>query len=76
MSKWQPIETVPPPGDKGGARVLIYDPTFDLVMEARAYSDGRFFDPVYWEWDGTGATHWMPLPDPPCAVAQRDEEIS
>lgn len=58
---WQPIETIP---DDEELRVLIYDPKHG-VCEARASKNGSYGDPVYWEWDGKGATHWMPLPEPP-----------
>ena len=62
---WQPIETVPMPDKDGyGPRVLIYSKQ-DGVCEAKAYRDGDYHDPVYFEWTGKGATHWMPLPEPP-----------
>lgn len=65
MSEWQPISTVPI-----NTRVLVYAPSskYVKVFEATAYPDGQFFDPVYTEWDGGGATHWMPLPSPPKPV--------
>lgn len=62
--EWHPIATVP-----AGQRVLVYRPFFSkdvpTVFEALAEPDGSYGDPVYSEWDGEGATHWMPLPDPP-----------
>lgn len=62
MTGWQPIETVP-----AGKPVLVFVPGDEArpVLEAQAYPDGRFYDPTYDEWCGDGATHWMPLPDPP-----------
>lgn len=68
FGKWMPIETVPE-----WERVLVYcpinktgDPScFVHVFEAKAEQNGFFYDPVYSEWDGSGATHWMPLPEPP-----------
>jgi hypothetical protein len=61
--EWKPIETVEP-----WARVLVYRPDITpdkQVFEALATPDGGYSDPVYAEWDGFGATHWMPLPAPP-----------
>ncbi len=62
MSEWQPIETV-----EEYARVLVYVPKNEdiLVLEALACPNGKYYDPTYNEWDGVGATHWMPLPEPP-----------
>ena len=70
MAEWQPIETVPTE-----TRVLIFDPTW-RVCEAFADPNGHYFDPRYDEWDGTGATHWMPLPEPPLphVIEQRPTE--
>lgn len=68
MSEWRPIETVPP-----GRRVIVFVPGMTVgngdsdarVFEAIAEPDGSYQDPVYSEWNGPGATHWMPLPEPP-----------
>lgn len=63
VQPWNPITTVPQ-----NARVLVFDPAMPSgreVFEATAKPDGTYHDPVYCEWDGTGATHWMPLPHPP-----------
>lgn len=68
--EWRPIKTLPPPRDRTERpeSVLIYAPGRG-VLEACAYPDGSFHDPVYWEWfsDGEKATHWMSLPEPPTA---------
>jgi hypothetical protein len=66
---WRPIETVP---DGDNDRVLVYSPEWG-VCEARASKDGRYCDPVYWEWFYEGATHWMPLPAPPVDQRQKDD---
>lgn len=68
---WQPIETVPIK-----QRVVVFVPTHTegngdsdpRVLEAIAEPTGGFYDPVYSEWSGQGATHWMPLPAPPEAA--------
>ena len=63
MTEWNPIETVEP-----DARVLVFCPRLDpdkQVFEALARPNGEYSDPVYYEWDGTGATHWMPIPSGP-----------
>lgn len=67
MNEWKPIETVPTAASNmdRAPRVLIFDPIENIVCEARASANGDYYDPVYDEWSGTGATHWMPLPDPP-----------
>jgi hypothetical protein len=64
MTEWQPIETIDP--DLKGS-VIVYVPTETnrKVFEAIASPGGGYCDPVYDEWDGKGATHWMPLPEPP-----------
>jgi len=60
--EWLPINTLP----LGGATVIVYVPRDKRpVFEAEAFPDGSFEDPTYSEWDGNGATHWMPLPMPP-----------
>lgn len=72
MSDWQPIETVPK-----DVSVLVYDPTGrGHVFEALAQPDGRYYDPVYSEWDGLGVTHWMPLPAPPSGAAKSKKRAS
>jgi hypothetical protein len=64
MEDWQLIASVP-----NQERVLVYAPQqFPQVFEAIAEPDGSFSDPVYHEWDGTGATHWMPKPAPPARL--------
>lgn len=57
---WQPISTV-----ENGSEVLIFDPKHRKVYHALAWKNGEYADPIYTEWDGSGATHWMPLPKPP-----------
>jgi len=63
--RWRPIETIP--CNDPECSFLIYAPLSPQkqVFEARANKCGAFYDPVYDEWSGTGATHWMPLPEPP-----------
>ena len=60
--EWQPIETL----SKDEGPVLVFVPGQErAVFEAIATRAGLYFDPTYSEWDGEGATHWMPLPAPP-----------
>jgi hypothetical protein len=65
MAKWYPISTVPAINRQTHElpRVIVYNG--HAVFEARATKDGCYYDPVYDEWNGEGATHWCPLPDPP-----------
>jgi hypothetical protein len=78
MMKWQPIETAP----KDGTRVILFRPTarswaqiitgkFNLDIYASKMRP-------YWDTDiailegksatrSNAPTHWMPLPEPPCA---------
>lgn len=74
MSEWKPTATLP----KGGMRCLVFFPDLenmpghgtdtnmvtDHVVEAIAYPDGKFEDPVYNEWDSQGATLWCEIPTP------------
>lgn len=61
-TSWKPIETTP----DDDRSVLVYVPgSHKEVFEALATKTGRYYDPVYNEWDGDGATHWMPLPKAP-----------
>jgi hypothetical protein len=66
IGEWQPIETAPMDGE---TRVLVYHPGgYHEVCEARLWRSRDeivYQDPVYDEWNGSGATHWMPLPEPP-----------
>lgn len=62
MSKWRDISTV-----TDGDRVIVFVPSQAErpVFEAEVNRDGKYWDPVYYEWDGSGATMWQPLPEPP-----------
>ena len=59
--EWQPIETAP----KDGSIVLIYRDGYVIDQACCWYS--KEFE--YWTPVGgyifMGATHWMPLPEPP-----------
>jgi len=68
MSDWQPIETAPKDGE-----FLAYDPIakkHDICHWEgslgcfQVQCDG-IFGPEEDEFDGTRATHWQPLPNPP-----------
>lgn len=70
MSEWQPIETAPE-----GCEFLAYDPVadkFDVCARIGFLSDRVFqtqvdgeYGPSDDEFDGSRATHWMPLPESP-----------
>lgn len=63
MMEWKPIESVP----MQGVDAIVYAPK-ELekpVFEAFVFPSGTYYDPCYDEWSGEGATHWMPLPEPP-----------
>jgi hypothetical protein len=70
---WQPIETAP----KDGTRFLAYqhigETLGDAIQACQWISEQH---PAYrgahivttWDYDSfSGATHWMPLPEPPTA---------
>ena len=70
--EWQPIETAP----KDGLEILIYYPEWNNengVVFAAEYDSGRIgMEDIEGTWyafhyghTGDGATHWMPLPEPP-----------
>lgn len=63
MSEWKPISTAP----KDGARVLVYKAaTKETYVVAHVHSE--VMGPVWATPDAHvifGATHWMPLPEPP-----------
>ena len=72
MSKWQPIETAP----KDGTVIILADDTSGLVMAGYFFDSGDGFPWVTldneclpplngWTDDGSGPTHWTPLPEPP-----------
>lgn len=63
MNEWQLIKTVPVLPDSG-FECIIYSPEVGS-RHAIAYPDGSYHDPVYQEWFGKNATHWMLLPPPP-----------
>jgi hypothetical protein len=52
---WQPIETAP----CDDHMVIIYWENGMMSVEDLDHDS----DPMYWQ--GVGATHWMPLPEPP-----------
>ena len=54
-NKWRPIKTAP----KDGTVILIHVPNARLLSMARA--DDLLAKPYWLE----GASHWMPLPEPP-----------
>jgi len=55
MSEWQPIETAP----FDERNVLVYWDMGCITMEDFAYDSNPQ------RWAERGATHWMPLPEPP-----------
>jgi hypothetical protein len=78
MSEWQPLSALPPHQVGIGHRVIVFAPNIrdnGPVFEARLESDGSFEDPHYDRWSGSGATHWMPLPEPPDGVSVPLEQI-
>jgi hypothetical protein len=71
---WRPIETAP----KDGSAVLVYFPDIgvcEVLWSTQVFEDGfwsvsdnKFEDRPLRGWS-TEPTHWMPLPDPPAALA-------
>lgn len=68
MSKWHPIETAPT-----DQWILVYEPSnYSPVLAVMLDEDGIWYEGEYgraimgvnWMSD-IGATHWMPLPEPP-----------
>jgi hypothetical protein len=69
---WQPIDTAP----KDGRTVLLYFGEHDLAFPVIV---SGFWDTVQGDWwkpQWRGATHWQPLPEPPCALATPQEVVS
>lgn len=73
MAGWQPIETAP----RDGSEVILSD---GHSVGAGFWHDGsgcfRAGEGTFWEMDrgslstarNAGATHWMPLPEPPSVL--------
>lgn len=65
MSKWIPVEQLPPPNDKF---VLVYFRKYgDGVFASGSYRDGNWYV-TGWEkstYKDVKVTHWRPLPKPP-----------
>lgn len=70
--EWRLIETLP----NDYETVIVFVPGRD-PFEAMACRNGTYEDPVYNEWDGEGATHWMPKPPPPIGAepAKDDTDV-
>ena len=66
---WQPIETAP----KDGAVVVLLNDDGDIIA-ARFGTDGWWYDAGDGCWNDAFMTHWMPLPAPPAAQAQKGGE--
>lgn len=70
MTEWQPIETAP----KDRVILLGYEPHWRLEGDRRVY-EGRWNEEqsTWTSVNGflvhSGASHWMPLPAPPAALA-------
>ncbi len=68
MGEWKPIETAP----KDETGLLLYVPIESFIFVASAYWN-KHYKEWHLAWTGltnkpikvTGATHWMPFPDPP-----------
>jgi len=65
LAQWQPIETAP----KDGTHVLLYREDWADDIAAGWYSHDWMQSNGTWF---LGATHWMPLPDPPAAIHARE----
>ena len=71
MSDWQPIETAP----LDGTRILLaMHPDLACCKVQIGYATKTSLWGLCWRFDGeytveapAGATHWMPLPEPPSA---------
>ena len=71
MSEWQPIETAP----KDGTWVLLYSPDNEPSVATCCWESLNYNWAPQWVWGSKqradfrggfyGATHWMPLPEPP-----------
>lgn len=72
LTQWQPIETAP----RNGTRILVWaegDGPFEMHWNTMGWNwlvsrqlgiwEGDGF--TWYEADGHGPTHWMPLPEPP-----------
>jgi hypothetical protein len=72
--EWQPIETAP----KDGAEILATGYNYGLMDSGRhrvitKYLDGEWADASNAFRDTFGyLTHWMPLPEPPETMRQRE----
>lgn len=70
MSEWRPIETAP----KDGSALILFDPETEAPQmwvaswcefEGDPDGDGYWVDFSAALAEINGATHWMPLPEPP-----------
>jgi hypothetical protein len=69
MTDWQPIDTAP----LDGTRILLaMQPELSCSTVQIGYADETSMWGLCWRFDGEytveapmGATHWMPLPEPP-----------
>jgi hypothetical protein len=76
---WRPIETAP----KDGSAVLVYFPDIgvcEVLWSTQVFEDGfwsvsdnKFEDRPLRGWS-TEPTHWMPVPDPPAALASLPQD--
>lgn len=66
MREWRDIETAP----KDGTLVLLgCAKDADWPLRCRRWQES------HWRgWDSEGATHWMPLPDPPSRSSTHNPE--
>lgn len=67
---WQPIETAP----KDGTSILVAAPGGVVTEASWSSRDNGWFDAYGlredpWEGNKLHPTHWMPLPEPPPALA-------
>jgi hypothetical protein len=76
--KWKPIEALPPESEKGNVSYLLLCPfenwmclgrTAYITVQASWFEGWLYPDALDGciDWDDRiiGATHWMPLPEPP-----------
>ncbi len=65
MNKWQPIETAPKE-----KKLLFYNPPCYRQGHPKQQTHGAVIRVGYvGDWPNRKPTHWMPLPEPPAAVA-------
>jgi hypothetical protein len=67
-SGWQPIETAP----KDGTNVLVWCP-YRRIPVAATWQTAEFYWVELYQGSVT-PTHWIPLPDPPAALASLPQE--